>query len=153
MDHKNLRVLVVEDDPYTRHLTVRMLRNIGITEIAEASDGHMATELYGESWPHVVVCDVTMQPMDGVEFFQLLLNERQSLGQVAPVIFLTSHAESGVIAQLRRMGAAGYLLKPASAAALGKRIDMALASQGDPYAGTPLSWSGRATSGASAMAQ
>ncbi len=143
MERNGLRVLVVEDDPYSRRLIVRMLRNVGITEIDEAGDGCTAIELYAKDWPHVVVCDVDMQPMGGIEFFEILLNERQSLGRVAPVIFLTSHAESDIIAQVRRMGAASYLLKPASAAALAKRIDLALASQGDPYSGTPLAWGTR----------
>jgi two-component system chemotaxis response regulator CheY len=133
MLYSDVRVLVIDDKPYSRGTTVRLLRAMGIRKIAEAGDGASGLEAYATLWPHVVVCDHEMTPVDGIVFLQTMMAEKKSLARIAPIIFLSSNAKESQVAQARQFGAAGYLLKPVSMRSLQRQIDSALAQNGDVY--------------------
>ncbi|TAN70826.1 MAG: response regulator [Magnetospirillum sp.] len=133
MLYDTVRVLVIDDKPYSRATTVRLLRGMGIRTIAEAVDGASGLEVYASLWPHVVVCEPEMKPVDGMVFLQTLVAEKKHLIHVAPVIFLSTEAKESVVAQARQFGAAGYLRKPISMRSLQRQIDSALNQHGDIY--------------------
>ncbi|MDO8606870.1 MAG: response regulator [Phaeospirillum sp.] len=133
MLYSDVRVLVIDDKPHSRGTTVRLLRTMGIRKIAEAGDGASGLEAYATLWPHVVVCDPDMKPVDGIVFLQTMMAEKKYLARIAPVIFLTADATERHVTQAHRFGAAGYLLKPVSMRSLQRQIDSALAQSGDVY--------------------
>jgi EAL domain-containing protein (putative c-di-GMP-specific phosphodiesterase class I) len=74
-----LIVLVVEDDDFQRRTVARMLRSMGALEVLEAGDGEQAMGvLRGPAWVDLVVCDLDMPEMDGMEFLRHLGQARDS---------------------------------------------------------------------------
>ena len=66
-----LSVLVVEDHPFQRRTALALLRALGVGTLAEAPDGTVALELLADSaLPDVILCDIDMPGMDGVEFIR-----------------------------------------------------------------------------------
>jgi two-component system chemotaxis response regulator CheY len=123
-----MKILVIEDDKHTRALIVRMLRMIGVRSIAEAEDGKTG---YGEllrTRPHLVFCDVNMEPFDGREFLRRV--RKTTLPGIAdtPVVFLTGDAQQATVLFAKEHGVLGYLVKPVSLNDLKGRID-AVAAQ------------------------
>ncbi len=133
MRYSEARVLVIDDKSYSRVTTVRLLRGMGIRKIGEAVDGASGLEAYGTLWPHLVICEPEMKPVDGIVFLQTLMAEKKHLVRVAPVIFLSNDTTESLVAQARQFGAAGYLRKPISMASLQRQINSALAHCGDIY--------------------
>jgi two-component system, NarL family, response regulator len=104
----NLRVLLVEDDELFRlGLVVRLQQESGIEILAEASDGEMAVELTNQYLPDVVLLDVGLPGIAGVEACRQI----KQLHPHIPVIVLTSHFKKQLIEQLIAVGASGYCLK------------------------------------------
>jgi EAL domain-containing protein (putative c-di-GMP-specific phosphodiesterase class I)/ActR/RegA family two-component response regulator len=70
---EGLIILVVEDDDFQRRTVARMLRSMGALEVMEARDGKEALDLLlGTTWVDLVVCDLDMPEMDGMEFLRHL---------------------------------------------------------------------------------
>jgi DNA-binding response OmpR family regulator len=113
-------VLVVEDDEDLRSLLVLALREAGYRAV-EAEDGAAALEAYHASRPDLVVLDIGLGPMDGLEVCRRL----RTFGNV-PIIFLTSRSDE--VDQLVGLsaGADDYVTKPFSPKVLIARIGMVL---------------------------
>ena len=104
----NLRVLLVEDDELFRlGLVVRLQQEKGIEILAEAIDGEMAVELTNQYLPDVVLLDVGLPGIGGVE----ACHQIKQLHPQIPVLVLTSHFKKQLIEQLIAAGASGYCLK------------------------------------------
>ena len=81
------RVLLVEDDENTR-LVLSMLLKREMFDVVEASDGVEALEKVYEQLPEIVVCDLMMPRMGGLEFVQLLKKDKRA--RSIPVLMLTA---------------------------------------------------------------
>lgn len=104
-----LRVIVADDHPVFREGLVAVLRDRGIDVLAEAADGAQAVEKACELEPDVVLMDLTMPGMGGIEAITQLRVHRPSM----PVLVLTmSEDDHSLFAELRA-GARGYILKEA----------------------------------------
>jgi two-component system, NarL family, response regulator len=104
----NLRVLLVEDDELFRlGLVVRLQQESTIEILAEAMDGDMAIELTNQFLPDVVLLDVGLPGIGGVEACRQI----KQLHPDIPVLVLTSHFKKQLIEQLIAAGASGYCLK------------------------------------------
>lgn len=79
-------VLVLEDDEFSQQIAERVLHNAGITEIAFAADGANGLRMLDRMQPRpdLVICDIFMPEMDGIEFVGALV-ERQFSGAVVLV--------------------------------------------------------------------
>lgn len=128
INYANLTVLVIDDQAFVRKIVIALLRQIGFRNIYEASDGAAGLQAYKHSRPHIVLCDIEMQPVDGIVFMQTLRREAKG-AEIAPVLFLTSHAESDIVKQARELGVDAFLVKPVSLGALKKRIDFVLTKE------------------------
>ncbi|MBI2883007.1 MAG: response regulator [Candidatus Methylomirabilis oxyfera] len=101
-------ILLVDDEPEIRRLLSRHLQRLGYT-VREAEDGEAATALVKVEIPAVVITDMAMPRMNGLE----LLEKLRSMDPGLPVIVLTGHGSlDNVIAAMRRGAAFDYLLKP-----------------------------------------
>lgn len=103
------KILIVDDDITLRTALIRYLQNRGYS-VQEASSGTEALALFEHNPPDVVVSDVIMPEMDGLEFCRRLRATRS--GQLVPFIFLSSRKEVDDRVQGHQMGADDYLVKP-----------------------------------------
>ncbi|MFT3855376.1 MAG: response regulator transcription factor [Ilumatobacteraceae bacterium] len=120
-----LTVMLVDDHTMLRQGLRRALEGEGITVIAEAGDGDSAVKLALDSHPDVVLMDVSMPTVDGIEATKRLMgaDARQR------VVMLTMHADRDVIDRSIKAGAVGYLTKDSSIAEVIMAIK--LAANGD----------------------
>jgi two-component system chemotaxis response regulator CheY len=115
-------VLVIEDNDFIRELVATMLRDIGFHVIAQARDGQDALSQIETADPGLIICDISMQPMDGLEFVEALRRHSWRRAGEVPVIFLTSHTEAPIVKQAFRLGVEAYVVKPVQKKQLELRV-------------------------------
>lgn len=108
---KTLKVLVAEDNIINQRLVVAMLHSLGHTGVV-VGDGEKALKCLSKLKFDVVLMDVMMPNMDGIEALQAIRAQEQEQGGHLPVIMATAHTEPGDAARFKRAGADGYLSKP-----------------------------------------
>jgi two-component system response regulator AlgR len=115
-----LRVLIVDDEPPARERLGRMLAELpGVAVVGEAGNGAAALEACGRLLPDVVLLDIRMPGMDGIEAARHL----NALEEPPAVIFVTAHDEHALAAFEAQ--ALGYLLKPVRQEKLARAIQRA----------------------------
>ncbi|MCL4859471.1 MAG: response regulator [Caldilineaceae bacterium] len=116
------RVIVADDESLIRMDLREMLTNLGYLVISEAGDGRSAVNLARELRPDIVIMDIKMPDMDGIEAAQILTQER-----LAPVLLLSAYSQQELIQRASQAGVAGYLVKPFRENDLAPAIEIALA--------------------------
>lgn len=119
----DLRIVVIEDESFTRNIIVRGLRQLGITKVHEAADGGEGLKVVATVRPSLVLCDIHMEPVDGLEFLESLRKLPIAAIAATPVVFLTADAEQRTVLAAKELQVNGYLVKPVSVAQLQKRIE------------------------------
>ena len=107
---KSLRVLIVDDQESIRALLRRQLEKIGHTIVGNATNGLEAVELTESLLPDIVLMDIEMPKLDGLEATKIILEKYPR-----PIVLLTSHDDPEMVRRASQAGAAAYLLKPPSA--------------------------------------
>ena len=114
-----IRVLIVEDQTLVREGLEKLLDLADdITVVDRAADGEEALEKLSKSSPDVILLDVRMPKMTGIDF----LKAQQSVGDSTPAILLTTFDDDSALLNGIRLGARGYLLKDVSLAKLTEAI-------------------------------
>jgi two-component system chemotaxis response regulator CheY len=111
---ESVRALIVDDSSVMRKIVARSLRQAGIdlSQTLEAGNGAEALGLLRENQVDLILCDINMPVMDGLEFIKQLSTIEKAKG--VPVIMVTEGSESHVV-QALSSGARGYLRKPFTA--------------------------------------
>ena len=112
--------LVAEDESIIRLDIVETLREYGFDVIAEAGDGEAAVALASEHRPDVIVMDIKMPKMDGIE-----AAEKISALKI-PVVLLTAFSQRELVERASEAGAMAYVVKPFSPNDLLPAIEIAL---------------------------
>jgi CheY-like chemotaxis protein/HPt (histidine-containing phosphotransfer) domain-containing protein len=120
-----VRALVVDDQANVRLLLSHILRNKIGCAVSEATNGLEALELLGRHQFDLVVLDVMMPMMDGIEMLETM-RRRPSLRHL-PVIVLSAVRDEGKVRQLVRHGISGYLAKPLRPLDVAERIQQIIA--------------------------
>ena len=120
------RILVVDDEPFMRTTVKAMLRMVGRFKVLEAEDGTDALEKVGSFKPDLIICDIGMTPMGGIEFVDRLHAYDDIDRQQTAVIMLTEDRSVATIMAATRLHLAGYLVKPVSPKKLGTLVNMVL---------------------------
>jgi len=126
IDFAAKRILLIDDEEIVRRAVRKMLAQFGATNVAEASDGEQALGTFERFRPDLVLCDVHMKPLGGLEFVAAM---RERFGKRTPVIVVTSDKSVDTVAEARKNGVAGYLLKPMNALDLRIRVEHALSAR------------------------
>jgi len=108
-----IRVILVDDHNLVRAGIRSLLSNIPSVEIvAEASSGKDALQLIADKRPHVVLMDISLPDMTGLDVAKRVYEELQLTD--VKILFLSMYANEEYVWQAMQIGAAGYLLKDAS---------------------------------------
>jgi response regulator NasT len=117
------RVLTVEDDPIVRADLRLILEEAGFDVCADARNGVEAVELARTQRPDLVLIDLQLPGVDGVEATRRILRDRH-----IPVVALTGHRSGGYVERALEAGAVAHVLKPFHEAHLLGTITNALAN-------------------------
>jgi two-component system chemotaxis response regulator CheY len=111
----NLQVLIVDDSSVMRKIVERSLRQAGIeiAKVFEAGNGAEALAVLSEAKVDIILCDINMPVMDGLEFVKQLSGVENAKG--VPVVMITTEGSEGHVVQALSAGARGYLRKPFTA--------------------------------------
>jgi len=121
-----LKILLVDDNHYMRILLAEILRAIGVNHIYEANDGAEGLQMMRDHPIDVVMTDLSMQPLDGIDFVRLLRNSPDSPNQMAPVIMITGHSTFARVNEARDAGVSEFLAKPLAARGVIERLHQAI---------------------------
>ena len=122
---QNYGMLIVDDDEFMRGFLVRILSGLGAIDISTASNGTQAIRCLDSCprGPDIILCDLNMPEMDGIEFLRHLVEQRFRGG-----IVLISGADPRVIrsaeilAEARNLNVLGTLMKPVKPEILEKAL-------------------------------
>ena len=106
-----LKVLIAEDNIINQRLAVGMLHELGHTGVV-VGDGEKALKCLTKLKFDVVLMDVMMPVMDGIQALTAIRAQEQTQGGHMPVIMATAHNEPGDAARFKRAGADGFVGKP-----------------------------------------
>ncbi|MGH3907439.1 MAG: ANTAR domain-containing response regulator [Pseudonocardiaceae bacterium] len=115
------RVLVAEDDALIRLDLVEILSEEGYAVVGEAGDGEQAVELAERLGPDVIMMDVKMPKMDGIDAASIIAERR-----IAPVVILTAFSQRELVERARDAGAMAYLVKPFGRGDLVPAVELAV---------------------------
>ncbi len=110
------RALIVDDQEIIRKMLERLLYRLGFEDVLEATDGSDALKALDRRGFDVIICDINMDPMGGIDFVRTLrdgANIRFDAKRArTPVLFLTGSADKEHILSAKGLGVKDYLLKP-----------------------------------------
>ena len=107
-----LRTLIVDDSSVMRKIVQRALRQAGfaLAEVLEAGNGFEALDILRQQPVDLVLSDMNMPVMDGLEFMRQLDSVEQARG--VPVLMITTEGSESHVMEAMACGAAGYIRKP-----------------------------------------
>lgn len=110
-----LKILLVDDSPHIRVLLAEILRAIGVQHLSEASDGAEALQLLRNQTVDIVMTDLAMSPVDGIELTRLIRHSPDSQNPMIPIIMITGHTTLRRLQAARDAGVNEMLAKPLTA--------------------------------------
>ena len=123
-DREPPRILIVDDEPFMRTTVKAMLRMIGRFLVMDATDGTDALAKVSSFKPDLIIFDIGMVPMGGIEFVDRLHEHDDIDRRQTAVIMLTADRNETTIMAATRLQLAGYLVKPVSSKKLGTLVNM-----------------------------
>jgi PAS domain S-box-containing protein len=115
-------VLLAEDNAINRRLATRLIEKQGCT-VLPATDGHEVLELLARETVDLILMDVQMPGLDGLEATRRIREREQRTGEHVPIVVLTAHAMKGDRERCLAAGADDYLAKPIAPASLAAVLD------------------------------
>ncbi len=116
------RIILAEDDSVIRMDLREELQRQGYLVIGDVGDGQSAINLARELRPDLIIMDIRMPELDGIEAARVLTSER-----LAPVVLLTAFSDDELIERAREAGVVNYITKPWRQSDLKPAIEIALA--------------------------
>ncbi len=111
-------ILIVDDEVHIRKFISLLLRHLGVKRVFEAKNGIEALEVYAAEKPDLIMLDVNMPVMDGIE----TLKELKKTNPDCVVVMLTSLANRQTIDEAVSHGAANYIRKDAPVEEIGRAL-------------------------------
>jgi len=116
------RIIIADDESLVRMDLQEMLTELGYLVIGEVGDGQSVVNMARELEPDVVLMDIKMPGLDGIEAARVLTGEK-----IAPVVLLTAYSQKELIERAKEAGVVGYLVKPFREGDLAPAIELAIA--------------------------
>lgn len=119
---QSLRVVIADDESIIRLDLKETLQRMGHAVVGEAGDGKSAIDLVRREKPDLVVLDVKMPEMDGIDAAKEISSAR-----LAPVLLLTAYSQQDLVRRAMEAGVFGYVVKPFTESDLMPAIGVAIA--------------------------
>jgi len=119
----DLRVLLIDDSEQMLSLLRSFLAIIGARDVREAQDVESAYRVMRSGWPHVVITDLKMRPVNGMDFIKSVRAGKDVKDAKIPIIVVTGFADIQTVDRVMAAGATGILVKPVSLNALRGHIE------------------------------
>lgn len=126
MNFNLARILVVDDDEVMRSFVVNSLRRLGLNLIETTHDGASALRVMMVFKPDLVLTDIHMAPMNGLDFVRQLRAHTNPLVKNMKVIFMSADASAVTLQDAMPLGTYGYIVKPPQLETLLTKIEHAL---------------------------
>lgn len=126
MELKKARVVVVEDEKIMSTFLLSSLRRLGIEDLYAFDDGAAALREMVQIKPDLILTDIHMQPVGGLELVRQLRAAQDPAINNIPVIFLSADSTVSTISEALPLGVAGYIVKPPNLKILNAKIEQAL---------------------------
>lgn len=117
-----IRVVIADDESIIRMDLKTLLEDMGHAVVGEAADGQKALELTRSLKPDVVIMDIKMPVMDGLDAAKIISEEK-----ISPVVLLTAYSQKDLIERAKDAGVFAYLVKPFQESDLMPAIEIAIA--------------------------
>jgi response regulator NasT len=117
-----MRVVIADDESIIRLDLKETLQRMGHSVIGEAGDGKSAIDLVRREKPDLVILDVKMPEMDGIDAAKEISSAR-----LAPVVLLTAYSQQDLVRRAMEAGVFGYVVKPFTESDLMPAIGVAVA--------------------------
>ncbi|SDE40741.1 CheY chemotaxis protein or a CheY-like REC (receiver) domain [Rhodospira trueperi] len=121
-----LRVLIIDDNKFSRSLLVTQLANYGIRDVTECGDGVEGLKRLQQDPLHMILLDYEMTPLNGAEFARMVRRDTSIRNPEIPIIMISGYSDLGHVKEARNAGINEFLGKPVSADVLYKRIEHTL---------------------------
>ncbi len=109
---QEMKILVVDDSSTARKILSEMLREIGVGHVVGAADGAEAIERLRTFPADIMLCDLHMVPLDGIELTRLIRNASDSPNPYLPIVMLTSDATQAQMKNAMNAGVNAFMSKP-----------------------------------------
>lgn len=119
---RSLRILIVDDEPFIRKIVVRLLRDLGCLDLHEADDGARALQQCRTYGPGLIICDINMKPVNGLEFIRAVRQGKAGVPRGTPVIMLTGVSDENTVGSALALDVNAFLVKPVSRAQLESKL-------------------------------
>lgn len=113
-------ILIVDDSITVRELISLNLQKIPDLKLVQAADGVEALEKIASEAPAMILSDIRMPNMDGLELLDTIRNKNGD--KSTPIIMITTKGEEGVMEKAMALGASSFVTKPINGAALIRTI-------------------------------
>ena len=102
------KIMLVDDAAFIRMTIKNALTKAGYDNIIEASDGQIAVETYQKEHPDLVIMDITMPNMDGIQALQAI----KTADPEARVVMCSALGQEGMVVEAIKLGAKDFIVKP-----------------------------------------
>lgn len=123
---KSLKIVVAEDETLVALSIIAQLKELGYQVIGDATDGIEAVELCGRLQPDLVVMDINMPRLNGIEAAKSIKEKWQ-----IPVVIVSGYSDEKLIKDATEAGVISYLIKPVTKHNLAPAIEVAVKNYGD----------------------
>ncbi|PPR08576.1 MAG: Chemotaxis protein CheY [Proteobacteria bacterium] len=117
---KNMRILVVDDFQTMRRIVINLLKQLGFSNVVEASDGREALDKVKTDKIDLVVSDWNMPNMTGIDFLRELRADEKY--KTLPFIMVTAEGKKENVIAAVHAGVSNYVVKPFNAATLKEKL-------------------------------
>jgi two-component system chemotaxis response regulator CheY len=121
-----LTFLIADDNEHMRMIVCEILRAIGVRRIYEAGDGAQGLQALRTHPVDIVMTDLSMTPLDGIDFVRLIRKSADSATQMVPVIMITGHSTLTRVHEARDAGVNEFLTKPITGRGVIERIGLVI---------------------------
>jgi two-component system chemotaxis response regulator CheY len=125
-DLSELMVMIVDDNDHMRRLLRSILEALSVSQVREAANGVLALNDAKLVIPDVIITDMMMEPVNGLEFTRMLRDDLTHPATRVPVLMITGHSEKQHVEAARDAGVTEFLAKPVTVKGVGARLNSLL---------------------------